>query len=121
MALTQMQLIQSLGEAMTWFERELSWGVPPTALPHLCGRIGELYAALITNGQMASSPFRQNSYIKRRLFPHGSVARRCHRPCYGTSSRLAMRKNPSVLFVTVLVKRTTSANVGLRYNAPLLS
>jgi hypothetical protein len=53
MALTQMQLIQSLGEAMTWFERELQWGVPATELRHLCGRIGELYAALITNGQMA--------------------------------------------------------------------
>ena len=53
MALTQMQLIQSLGEAMSWFERELSWGVPPTELRHLCGRIGELYAALISNGQMA--------------------------------------------------------------------
>lgn len=26
MALTQMQLIQSLGEAMAWFERELQWG-----------------------------------------------------------------------------------------------
>lgn len=48
-----MQLIQSLGEAMAWLERELSWGVPPTELRHLCGRIGELYAALITNGQMA--------------------------------------------------------------------
>lgn len=55
MALTQMQLIQSLGEAMSWFERELQWGVPPTELRHLCGRIGELYAALITNGQMASA------------------------------------------------------------------
>jgi len=54
MALTQMQLIQSLGEAMSWFERELNWGVPPTELRHLCGRIGELYAALISNGQMAS-------------------------------------------------------------------
>ncbi len=54
MALTQMQLIQSLGEAMAWFEREISWGVPPTELRHLCGRIGELYAALITNGQMAT-------------------------------------------------------------------
>jgi hypothetical protein len=54
MALTQMQIIQSLGEAMSWFERELSWGVPPTELRHLCGRIGELYAALITNGQMAT-------------------------------------------------------------------
>ena len=53
MALTQMQLIQSLGEAMSWFERELGWGVQPTELRHLCGRIGELYAALITNGQMA--------------------------------------------------------------------
>jgi len=55
MALTQMQLIQSLGEAMAWFERELQWGVPATELRHLCGRIGELYAALITNGQMAAT------------------------------------------------------------------
>lgn len=53
MALTQMQLIQSLGEAMSWFERELQWGVEPTELRHLCGRIGELYAALMTNGQLA--------------------------------------------------------------------
>jgi hypothetical protein len=49
-----MQLIQSLGEAMAWFEREINWGVPPTELRHLCGRIGELYAALITNDQMAT-------------------------------------------------------------------
>ena len=54
MALTQMQIIQSLGEAMSWFERELTWGVPPTELRHLIGRIGELYAALITSGQMAT-------------------------------------------------------------------
>jgi len=54
MALTQMQIIQSLGEAMGWFDRELSWDVPPTELRHLTGRIGELYAALITNGQMAT-------------------------------------------------------------------
>ena len=54
MALTQMQIIQSLGETMAWFERELSWDVPPTELRHLCGRIGELYVALITNGQMAT-------------------------------------------------------------------
>lgn len=54
MALTQMQIIQSLGEAMAWFERELQWDVPPTELRHLSGRIGELYTALITNGQMAT-------------------------------------------------------------------
>jgi hypothetical protein len=28
--------------------------VPPTELRHLCGRIGALYAALISNGQMAT-------------------------------------------------------------------
>lgn len=55
MALTQMQLIQSLGEAMSWLERELQWGVQATELRHLCGRIGELYVALITNGQMADT------------------------------------------------------------------
>ncbi|WP_417507858.1 DUF6998 domain-containing protein [Marinomonas gallaica] len=54
MALTQIQIIQSLGESMSWLERELSWGVPITELRHLTGRIGELYAALITNGQMAT-------------------------------------------------------------------
>ncbi len=54
MALSQMQIIQSLGEAMSWFDRELQWGVPPTELRHLSGRIGELYSALITNGQMAT-------------------------------------------------------------------
>ena len=54
MALTQMQLIQSLGEALAWLEREKDWGVPATELRHLCGRIGELYVAMITNGQMAT-------------------------------------------------------------------
>lgn len=54
MALTQMQLIQSLGEALAWFEREMNWGVPATELRYLCGRIGELYVAMITNGQMAT-------------------------------------------------------------------
>lgn len=53
MALTQMQLIQSLGEALAWLEREIQWGVPTTELRHLCGRIGELYACVVTNGQMA--------------------------------------------------------------------
>jgi hypothetical protein len=49
MALTQMQIIQALGEAMSRFEWELTWGVPPTELRHLCGCIGELYAALVCN------------------------------------------------------------------------
>lgn len=53
MALTQTQIIQSLGEALSWFEKELSWGVDPAELRHLTGRIGELYAAMTTRGQMA--------------------------------------------------------------------
>lgn len=53
MALTQIQIIQSLGEAMNWLERELSWGVAIQEQRHLVGRIGELYAALMTGGQMA--------------------------------------------------------------------
>ena len=53
MALSQIQIIQSLGEALTWFEKELNWGVSPAELRHLTGRIGELYAAMITRGQMA--------------------------------------------------------------------
>ncbi|RUY94515.1 MULTISPECIES: hypothetical protein [unclassified Mesorhizobium] len=51
--LTQVQIIQSLAEALSWFEKELGWGVVPAELNHLTGRIGELYAAMITRGQMA--------------------------------------------------------------------
>lgn len=51
--LTQVQIIQSLAEALSWFEKEISWGVKPGELNHLTGRIGELYAAMITRGQMA--------------------------------------------------------------------
>lgn len=54
MAMNQMQLIQSLGEAMAWLDREIDWGVSPTELRHLCGRIGELYVAVINNGTMAT-------------------------------------------------------------------
>ena len=53
MTMSQVQIIQSLGEALTWFEKELNWGVPQAELWHLSGRIGELYAAMITRGQMA--------------------------------------------------------------------
>lgn len=55
MALSQMQIIQSLGEAMSWLERELSWGANPAELRHLMGRIGELYVAMYTNGNMAEN------------------------------------------------------------------
>ncbi len=54
MALRQFQIIQSLGQALEWFQKELSWGVPAAELNHLTGRIGELYTAMFTYGQMAT-------------------------------------------------------------------
>lgn len=54
MSLRQFQIIQSLGEALTWFQKELSWGVSAAELNHLTGRIGELYTAMFTYGQMAT-------------------------------------------------------------------
>ncbi|AUM73673.1 DUF6998 domain-containing protein [Paracoccus jeotgali] len=53
MSLSQTQIIRSLGEALAWFEKELAWGAPMGELRHLTGRIGELYAAMVTRGQMA--------------------------------------------------------------------
>ena len=53
MPLSQVQIIRSLAEALSWFEKELAWGVDPAELRHLTGRVGELYAAMITRGQMA--------------------------------------------------------------------
>lgn len=51
--LTQVQIIQSLADALSWFEKELGWGVSSGELNHLTGRIGELYVAMVTRGQMA--------------------------------------------------------------------
>ncbi|PTX35473.1 hypothetical protein IQ03_04984 [Gemmobacter caeni] len=51
--LSQTQIIRSLGQALEWFEKEIGWGVSPGELNHLTGRIGELYAAMVTRGQMA--------------------------------------------------------------------
>ncbi|WP_028451966.1 DUF6998 domain-containing protein [Chitinilyticum aquatile] len=54
MGMTQIQLIQSLGSHLGMLEQELEFDVPATELRHLIGRIGELYAALLTNGRLAS-------------------------------------------------------------------
>ena len=53
--LSQTQIIRSLGEALAWLEKELDWGAPLAELRHLTGRIGELYAAMLTRGQMAGA------------------------------------------------------------------
>ena len=53
--LSQTQIIRSLGEALGWLEKELDWGAPLAELRHLTGRIGELYAAMLTRRQMAGA------------------------------------------------------------------
>ncbi len=54
MALNQMQTIQSLGSNLAMLQQEVEiFGVAATETRHLVGRIGELYACVITNGQMA--------------------------------------------------------------------
>ena len=59
--LNQSQTIRALADALEWFEKELGWGVSPASLSHLTGRIGELYVAVTTRGQMASKTH-QNGY-----------------------------------------------------------
>lgn len=53
MAMSQFDVIKSLGEALSWFERETTRGAQPGELNFLTGRIGELYTAMFTYGQMA--------------------------------------------------------------------
>ena len=54
MALNQMQTIQSLANNLAMLQQEVeTFGVSATETRHLVGRIGELYACVITNGQMA--------------------------------------------------------------------
>jgi hypothetical protein len=50
----QIEIIQSLGEALTLLTKDRERGVATTQMSSLCGRIGELYVALITNGRMAT-------------------------------------------------------------------
>lgn len=52
--LTQSQTIRALSDALEWFEKELGWGVSPASMSHLTGRMGELYVAVMTRGQMAT-------------------------------------------------------------------
>lgn len=52
MALTQIDHIHALDETLRGFERELQWGVSPRDLGHLVERIGQIFAAICSNGQI---------------------------------------------------------------------
>jgi hypothetical protein len=100
--LTQVQIIQSLAEALTWMEKELSWGVALAELNHLTGRIGELYAAMITRGQMALAVNQQGYDVVSALNERISVK------TVTTSSQVSFNQNTYHLVDRVIVLRIVS-------------
>ena len=86
MSLSQVQIIRSLGEALAWFEKELAWNVEPAELRHLTGRIGELYAAMITRGQMALATNQRGYDVVSAAGEHISVK------TFTTSNHVTFRK-----------------------------
>jgi len=102
MALTQMELIQSLGKTMAWFLQEIEWGVPATELRHLCGRIGELYVAMITNGQMATAPNQKGYDVVSDIGEHISVKTTA---MMGSGGHIAFNANTLQLVDRVVVLR----------------
>lgn len=54
MIITQKDMIHSLSKLLDWLEQESNWGTNKGELRFITGRIGELYTAIMTNGQMAT-------------------------------------------------------------------
>lgn len=99
MSLYQAQIIRSLAEALAWFEKELAWGVEPAELHHLTDRIGELYAAMITRGQMALA-VNQNGYdVVSRQGEHISVK------TITSSNHVSFRKSTLHLVQLIMILR----------------
>lgn len=55
MGISQKDLIHSLSNLLNWLEQENSWGTNKGELRFITGRLGELYVAIMTNGQMAEA------------------------------------------------------------------
>ncbi len=97
--LTQVQIIQSLAEALSWMEKELSWGVALGELNHLTGRIGELYAAMITRGQMALATNQQGYDVVSAANERISVK------CVTSSAQVNFNQNTFHLVDRIIVLR----------------
>ncbi|MGX4685850.1 DUF6998 domain-containing protein [Vagococcus sp. JNUCC 83] len=54
MSITQKDMIHSLSKLLDWLEQESNGGTNAGELRFITGRIGELYTAIMTNGQMAT-------------------------------------------------------------------
>lgn len=118
MSLTQMQLIQSLGDALAWLEREITWGVPPTELRHLCGRIGELYACVVTNGQMAQAVNEKGYDVRAKSGERISVKTTA---MMGTAGHVTFNPKTLAFVDRVMVLRVNSEEreVEILFDAPL--
>ncbi|WP_137663859.1 DUF6998 domain-containing protein [Enterococcus hulanensis] len=55
MSITQKDLIHSLSKLLDWLEQERDWGTNSGELKFITGRIGEIYTAIMVNGQMAEN------------------------------------------------------------------
>lgn len=55
MGIGQKDMINSLSNLLNWLEQENSWGTNKGELRFITGRIGEVYTAIMTNGQMAEA------------------------------------------------------------------
>lgn len=54
MSITQKDMIHSLSKLLDWLEQESNWATNSGELRFITGRIGELYTAIMTNGQLAT-------------------------------------------------------------------
>ena len=80
-------------------EKELSWGVALGELNHLTGRIGELYAAMITRGQMALATNQQGYDVVSAANERISVK------CVTSSSHVSFNQNTFHLVDRIIVLR----------------
>ncbi|MHC5374511.1 DUF6998 domain-containing protein [Enterococcus sp. LJL120] len=53
MSISQKDMIHSLSNLLSWLEQENNWGTNKGELKFIIGRLGEVYTAIMTNGQMA--------------------------------------------------------------------
>lgn len=56
MSFSQLQIIRALADALSNFEEGAVWNAKAAELRRLAGRVGKLYAAMVTRGQIEAAP-----------------------------------------------------------------
>ena len=73
MTINQKDMIHSLSKLLDWLEQESNWGTNRGELRFITGRIGELYTAIMTNGQMATETNQEGYDVVAESGEHISV------------------------------------------------